>query len=350
MLKKKHRTFLLNANVITGDNGKVTGAVVTFLPAEQSGYPEKTFPEIVGKSACIKSLLSILPDIASSDANLLIRGETGTGKSAFARLVHKKSNRRNKPFLEVNCGSFADSLLESELFGHEKGAFTGAHRSKDGRFSQAKDGTVFLDEIGEITPELQVKLLHVLEERIFEKVGGSSQIFMQARVISATNRNLDESMNKGIFRKDLFYRLKTISVTIPPLRERLEDIPLLTEHFIKNLNSRYNKKIRSVDHKILRLFANYDWPGNVRELERILEHAFVFVKGPVIFPNHLPDIDNFVKTKKNHMPAEPRSLILEALFLADNNRENAAKLLGISRTSLWRKIKQLGINVSYVSK
>ena len=257
--------------------------------------------------------------------------------------------------MAVNCSALAETLLESELFGHEKAAFTGAVRSKVGRFELAKGGTLFLDEIGELKPELQVKLLRVLEQRVFERVGGTRLIPMDARIIAATNRDLPRAMAIGEFREDLFYRLRTVPLTIPPLRKRPEDIPLLVSHFIKVLNKRYQKQVRSVDPKVMRLFANYPWPGNVRELERVMEHAYVFVKGPAILPAYLPSLGEFWRERLRAAEDEgeepipggsedpERRAILEALSQAGGRRQAAADLLGISRTSLWRRMKALGL-------
>jgi len=280
---------------------------------------------------------------------VLISGETGTGKDMVARAIHKLSKRSKGPFVAVNCAALAESLLESELFGHEKGAFTGAERTRPGRFEMAQDGSLLLDEIGELKPDLQVKLLRVLEQREFERVGSTRAIAMRARIISATNQKLDQLLARGKFREDLYYRLKTVPIVIPPLRERPEDIPPLVEHFIEKFNIRYDKKVRSVDPKVMRFFEKYHWPGNVRELERSIEHAFVFVRGPVIFHRYLPNAVEF-----NPPPAEAaatgpigdindRNTILWALAQASGKRKDAADLLGISRTSMWRRMKNMGL-------
>lgn len=350
----KKLPVLVNTSVIRDRNGVVVGAVETFRPLSEleetilptSKHPHP--PEIIGKSPAMIRIFQMLPDLAASDANVLIQGESGTGKELIARAIHNQSPHREGPFVAVNCSALAESLLESELFGHEKAAFTGAVRSKVGRFEMARGGTLFLDEIAELKPELQVKLLRVLEQRVFERVGGTRLIAMQARIISATNRDLVKALRQGLFREDLFYRLRTVPITIPPLRERREDIPLLIDHFISLFNRKYNKQVRGIDHKVLRLFMDYPWPGNIRELERVLEHAYVFVKGPVIFPHHLPPLDAFPEVKRQDALLGPikspdRDAIRKALNLTKGKREETARILGISRTSLWRKMKDFGL-------
>jgi transcriptional regulator with PAS, ATPase and Fis domain len=290
----------------------------------------------------------MLPEIAASEANVVIEGESGTGKELFAKAIHYQSPRAQGPFVAVNCSALAESLLESELFGHVKAAFTGAIAGKVGRFELAKGGTLFLDEIGEFKPELQVKLLRVLEERVIERVGGTSSIPMDARIIVATSRNLKEEVRQGRFREDLYYRLRTVPLFLPPLRERLEDIPLLVNQFIMWLNQKYKKDIRGLDPKVLALFQQYSWPGNVRELQRVLEYAFVFVKGPIITKSHLPDLEEAPRRLEPSptmgLPSpsfweDEREAIRKALQKARGRRQVAARLLGMSRSSLWRKMK-----------
>ncbi|MBI5583853.1 MAG: sigma 54-interacting transcriptional regulator [Deltaproteobacteria bacterium] len=360
MLDKKgaRMPMLVNTNVVRDRTGRVIGAVETFRLIgsleEQPGFPSRplTFSEIVGRGPAMQRLFKLLPAVAASEANVLIQGESGTGKELVARAIHHHSSFREGPFVAVNCSALAETLLESELFGHEKAAFTGAIRSKVGRFELARRGTLFLDEIGELKPELQVKLLRVLEQRVFERVGGTRLIPMEARIISATNRDLIKALAEGQFREDLFYRLRTVPIILPPLRERLEDIPLLVEHFLARLNRKYKKEVRGVDPKVMRPFLSYPWPGNVRELERILEYAFVFVKGPVIFQRHLPNLELLMKERlpenkkaetKKETQAPAGDLLREALEKSGGRRLEAADLLGISRTSLWRKMKKMGL-------
>jgi PAS domain S-box-containing protein len=348
---------LVNTSVVRDRDGKVVGAVETFRlissAVDQPGLPSRpySFSEIIGRSPAMEELFRLLPDVAASPANVLIQGESGTGKELVARAIHHHSSCKEGPFVAVNCSALAETLLESELFGHEKAAFTGAIRSKVGRFELARGGTLFLDEIGELKPELQVKLLRVIEQRVFERVGGTRLIPMEARIISATNRDLIKALAEGSFREDLFYRLRTVPITLPPLRDRIEDLPPLVEHFLGRLNQKYQKEVRGLDPKVMAQFMKYPWPGNVRELERILEYAYVFVKGPVIFERNLPSLDQLMKErlperKRRVVMAEGRKVeqdhLEKALEQAGGRRREAAHLLGISRTSLWRKMKSLG--------
>ncbi len=347
---------LVNTSIIKDKKDKVVGAVEFFRPLTLVGRPtgvklRDTSPpavEIIGQSSVMVKILRLLPDIAASKASVVIEGESGTGKELFAKAIHYKGPRAQGPFVAVNCSALAESLLESELFGHVKAAFTGAITSKVGRFELAKGGTLFLDEIGEFKPELQVKLLRVLEERVFERVGGTQPIPMDARIIVATSRNLKEEVRKGRFREDLYYRLRTVPLHLPPLRERLEDIPLLVNTFISRLNRKYNKDVRGLDPKIITRFQKYHWPGNVRELERVLEYAFVFVKGHIITKSHLPEMEEAPRkpqsAKAPALPIPPiwedeRDAIQKALQKARGRRQVAARLLGISRSSLWRKMR-----------
>ncbi len=345
---------LVNTSVVQDQGGLVVGAVESFRPLvelQENPAPSRDkqgFSDIIGKSPSMIRIFEMLPDLAASDVNVLIQGESGTGKELIARAIHNQSPQKEGPFIAVNCSALAESLLESELFGHEKAAFTGAIRSKVGRFELARGGTLFLDEIGELKPELQVKLLRVLEEKVFERVGGTRLIPMQARIISATNRDLAKALRDGIMREDLFYRLRTVPITLPPLRQRREDFPLLVEHFMSRFNKKYRKEVRALDPKVMSLFLTHSWPGNVRELERVLEHAYVFVKGPVIFLNNLPAMDEFFQERKlESLPVRGRDLdhhtIQNALNRTGGRREEAAALLGVSRTSLWRKMKQFGL-------
>ncbi|NNG01138.1 MAG: sigma 54-interacting transcriptional regulator [Desulfobacteraceae bacterium] len=352
----KKLSILVNAGVLKDTQGNIAGAVETFrlLVGERirtgPGLSRYTFSNIVGKSPAMRHLFSMLPDVAASEANVLICGESGTGKDLFARTLHNHSSRRGKPFVAVNCTALAESLLESEMFGHEKAAFTGATNSKQGRFEMAEGGTIFLDEIGELKPDIQIKLLRVLEQREFERVGGTRTLPMKARIIAATNKDLPMAMTQGSFREDLFYRLRTVPLTIPPLRERPEDIPLLVEYFITLLNKRHKKKVRAVSPDVMTFFQEYHWPGNVRELERTLEYAYVFVKGATILKRFLPASEEFGRRASarliagRHRKTEPsRQNIFRALAETDGNRTLAAAALGMSRTSLWRHMKALNI-------
>lgn len=352
ILKKQgvRQTILVNIGVLRDEQGLILGAVETFRPLAGEITPIKgipnthTFSNIIGSSKPIKQLFSILPDIAASEANVFITGESGTGKELFARTIHDNSSRAKHPFVAINCAALAESILESELFGHEKEAFTGATKTKFGRFELVKKGTLFLDEIGELKPSLQIKLLRVLEQREFERVGGTTSIPLEARIISATNKDLSLALENGSFREDFYYRLRTVPIVIPPLRDRKEDIPLLVDYFIGMFNAVFKKKIKGVDHRVMEQLSNYDWPGNVRELERTIEHAFVFVKGSIILPGNLPQLEVF---NKRSVPEAlfvnktrlDKATIVQALRKAEGKKKKAADSLGISRTSLWRKMK-----------
>jgi PAS domain S-box-containing protein len=353
--RKGHRqNLLINIGVLRDGSGKVFGAVETFRPLDQVQPADSVkrghFDGFIGNSPALQPLLTMLPDVAASEANVLICGESGTGKELVAHTIHSLSKHHDGPFVALNCAALPETLLESELFGHEKGAFTGAERTRPGRFELVGEGTLFLDEIGELRPDLQVKLLRVLEQRIFERVGGTKPIRFRGRIISATNQDLRKLLAVNRFREDLYYRLRTVPLTIPPLRKRQEDIPLLIEHFIEKFNTKTGKRVRSVDPKVMRLFLRCEWSGNVRELERCIEHAFVFVKGPVIFQRHLPDLFEFRPPKSNRgevlppgMNPKDKESITWALAQSAGRRQEAAELLGISRTSMWRRMKTYGL-------
>jgi len=348
-----HRhSILVNTSVLKDKNDKVIGAVETFRPLtpvqaeDELEEPKEQRVNVIGQSPALNRVMRMLPDVAASDASVILEGESGTGKELFAHAIHSLSPRADGPFVAVNCSALVETLLESELFGHEKGAFTGAINNKVGRFELARGGTLFLDEIADIKKDIQVKLLRVLEERTFERVGGTRPIPMEARVIAATNRNLIEEVRVGRFREDLFYRLHTVPLYLPPLRERPEDIPLLVNHLIAEYNTKYEKKVRGLDPKVMTVFQRYHWPGNVRELQRVLEYAYVFVKGLVITQTHLPELEEPPQSacydRTSNRPdlwEDERQTIITALEKSSGRRQEAARLLGISRSSLWRKMK-----------
>ena len=345
------KEFRAVASPLEDEKGALIGGIQTFLsPVNPKGVKARlrteTFHGMVGKSRAMQIIFSRLSDIAKSPSNVLITGESGTGKELVARAIHSLSRVKKGPFQAVNCSALAESLLESELFGHEKGAYTGAERTKPGRFELASGGSLFLDEIGEMDPGLQVKLLRVLDHKEFERVGSNRSLPLKARIVSATHRDLDARQESGEFRTDLFYRLRTIPIHLPPLRERREDIPLLVNFFIEKFNHRYGKAVRMLDPVVMKTFMEHDWPGNVRELERVMENAFVFVKGPIIFPRCLPPKIKAVTPKaapqtQNTSPEKER--IIQALEQAGQKRAQAASLLGMSRSSLWRRMKQYGL-------
>ncbi len=301
------------------------------------------FQNIVGKSSKMQDLYELLEDLADLDTTVLITGESGTGKELIAKALHYSGSRAFSPMVPVNCSALAENLLESELFGHVKGAFTGAVRDKQGRFQAAHNGTILLDEIGDISPRIQLKLLRVLQEKEFERVGESVSLKVDVRVIASTNRNLKEKIKLGEFREDLYYRLKVVEIEIPPLRERLEDIPLLSDHFNNLFNKQFKKHITGISYDSLKLFMNYSWPGNVRELEHVMERAFILCRGQIITPEYIPpEIREYSGPESppyKRISAEKPRDILEALNETDWNIAKASRLLCISRPTLYKKIR-----------
>ena len=307
---------------------------------------------IIGKSDCIQGVFLSIKATADSHATILIQGESGTGKELVAGAIHYNSARSKKPFIIVNCSTLSESLLESELFGHTKGAFTGASSERIGRLEEANHGTIFLDEIGELSPLVQVKLLRVLQEKTIERLGESRQRQLDIRVITATNRDLFGLVKDGKFREDLYYRLKVFPITVPPLRERKTDIPLLVFHFCERLNTETGKNIQKVSPNAMQLILDHGWPGNVRELENAIEHAFVLCTGRTILPDHLP-----LEIREKNYPSigiKPkispdiyeksspltRELLITRLHESDWNKAKAARRIGISRTAVWKRMKQ----------
>ncbi len=341
----------VSAAILRDKSGKITGGVETFRDMRNETALRRkieknyTFHDIISRSPIMHDMFAILPDIAESNVSVLIEGESGTGKELLARAIHNIGPRKTKPFVAVNCASLPDTLLESELFGYKKGAFTDARTDKPGRFEVAEDGTLFLDEIGDISPALQVRLLRVLQERTFEPLGGNTPVKTNARIIAATNKKLREQVQNGTFREDLYYRLNVLRLELPPLAERKMDIPLLIEHFRNILNAETGKNIAAVDNSVIELLMQYDFPGNIRELENIMQHAFVLCREPVIQIKHLPrdlqavfsDITGNPKTLS--MTEIEKNAIYNALKHCNGNRTAAAKLLGINPSTLYRKMK-----------
>jgi two-component system, NtrC family, response regulator len=318
------------------------------------------FANIIGKSKPMKDVFETIRKVAPTPATVLIEGESGTGKELVAKAIHFNSPRHDKPFVAVNCSAFVDTLLESELFGHEKGSFTGAAAMKKGRFEIADGGTLFLDEIGELSQNLQVKLLRVLQEKSIERVGGIKSISVDIRLIAATNRTLEEEIRRGRFREDLYYRLNVVRITIPPLRKRREDIRLLVSHFIKKYTEERKSSIpiKGLQQEVERLFFDYQWPGNIRELENLIERAMILCPGEFITASDLPaefksNIDNTL-----HLDGIPvnanlydtlakveQTMILRALKIADGVQSHAAQLLGIGKSGLNQKIKKYNLDM-----
>ncbi|MBF0430006.1 MAG: sigma 54-interacting transcriptional regulator [Fibrobacteria bacterium] len=352
--KGKKVPISINASVLKDDNGNILGGVETFLDQSEVSTLRKTIKagysseDIISQNKQIHDMLDILPDIAESTSTVLIEGDSGTGKELIARAIHNLSGRKGR-FVAVNCASLPESLIESELFGYEKGAFTDAKKNKPGRFALAKGGTLFLDEIGELPGTVQSKLLRVLQEKVYEPLGGEIPIPTDARIVSATNRNLKQRVEEKAFRQDLFYRLNVIKLLLPPLNQRKEDIPLLIEHFINKMNAITGKNIQSVSEDALELLTNYDYPGNIRELENVIEYAFVMCKERVIEPKYLSkDIITNQKTVNHNTFSEqyPRfgliekDQIVDALHRSYGKKSKAAELLGVNRSTLWRQMKK----------
>jgi len=348
----------ISTAILRDARGEIMGGVETFrdlslledLRKEIEG--RYTFGDIIGRSPAMQSLFDLLPVVADSDSTVLIRGASGTGKELVARAIHNLSPRRRKRFVAINCGALPDTLLESELFGHMAGAFTDARKDKPGRFAVADGGTILLDEIGDISPAMQVRLLRVLQERVYEPLGSVNPVAVDVRVITATHRDLATLVQKGVFREDLYYRINVFRVDLPTLRDRREDIPLLIDHFISRFNTIQNKDVAGVSEEVMNVLMRWDFPGNARELENAIEHAFVLCRGGFIELRHLPQEileSSGLPTTEVRPGATLRSI--EALHIADTirrhegSRKAAAAELGIHPTTLRRKIKDLGIEV-----
>ena len=308
-------------------------------------YMERTrFESLIGQSKPMQEIFHLIEDVAPTESTVLITGETGTGKGLVAKAIHTKSPRCEGPFVVVNCGAFPEHLLESELFGYQKGAFTDAKTTKRGRLEMAHGGTLFLDEIGEISMRMQIDLLRILEDRVFYRVGGTQPQEADFRVIAATNRNLEEAIKAGTFREDLYYRLNVISISMPPLRKRKDDIPLLAEHFIRRFSIETKKAIEKISRKTLDEMMLYDWPGNVRELENAVERAIVVGKGRTIKPQDLPIFhSDFSGRKNNSLTEVEKAHIITILNENKWNISRSAEILEIDRSTLYSKIKRYGI-------
>ncbi len=345
----------ISTAVLRNERGQIIGGVETFRDLsvieelKKELFEKYTLGDIISKNYLIHNIFNILPNIAESDSTVLIQGASGTGKELFAKAIHHLSRRRIKPFIKVNCGALPDTLLESELFGYVKGAFTDAKKDKPGRFALANEGTIFLDEIGDMSPSLQVKLLRVLQEREYEPLGSISPRKTDVRIIAATNKDIAKLVNDGKFRDDLFYRLNVVKIELPPLSQRREDIPLLIDAFIQKFNAKMGKQIVGVSDQALRLLLKHDYPGNVRELENIIEHAFVLCRGDRIDIDCLPKeftggqegMPPFPPLKEETLFKRAEAEIIErTLKKYGSNRAKTAQELGIDRTTLWRKMRK----------
>jgi len=352
----KKKAITISTALLKDSNGKIIGGVETFRDVSMV---EQLRKEIEGRYSCediisqshkMQNLFAILPNVAESNTTILIEGESGTGKELFARAIHNLSFRRDKPFVAVNCGALPDTLLESELFGYKAGAFTDAKKDKPGRFALAEGGTIFLDEIGDISAAVQVKLLRVLQDKIYEPVGAVSSVKADVRIITATNKKLDKLVKEGRFREDLYYRVNVMKLELPPLRNRKEDIPLLVNHFISRFNHLHNKNICCVTNDVTAALLAYDYPGNVRELENIIEHCFVLCEGEIIEAKHLPasicpssELDKMKVSEPATIKQMEVILLTQALRQNKGNKTAAAKQLGIDKSTLFRKMKAFDI-------
>lgn len=367
-VRRKNGTYLpvlKNASLLRDENGEDIGAVEILTDISELDRLDQTigilsrqlneepsFHGIIGKSPAIQKVFELIEKASWSEAPIIIFGDSGTGKELVAQAIHKLGKRKNGPFVQLNCAALNESLLESELFGHVKGAFTGAYRHRIGRFETANDGDIFLDEIGDVPLSIQVKLLRVLEQKQIERVGDHQPIPVDARLITATNKNLKELIQKGEFREDFFFRINVIPINIPTLRERLDDIPLLVDYFSRELCKRTGKKITGLTTESLDLLLSYSWPGNVRELKSVLEYAFVVAEKGLIRADQLPqsileDEAKPIQKKKTDPHDEPaeKSELIEALTQTHGNQSEAARLLDVSRVTVWNRMKKYDIDL-----
>jgi PAS domain S-box-containing protein len=353
----------ISTAILKDEKERVIGGVETFrdislleeLKKELAG--RHTFHDIVSKNREMHRLFAILEQVAQSDSTVLFQGESGTGKELFARAIHSLSARSKGPLVVVSLGALPDTLVESELFGHKAGAFTDAREDRAGRIAAAQGGTLFLDEIGDLSPRVQVGLLRVLQERTYEPLGSNRTVHANIRIVAATNKDLEALVKEGAFREDLYYRINVVRLTLPPLRDRREDIPLLVDHFLRRFNRLTGKQITGVSQEVLAILMAHDFPGNVRELENVIEHAMVLCQGGVIEAVHLPDylhpppasmergIQETDTSRKDRWTELERGFILQVLRDNHWNRQAAARELGIGRQTLWRRIKRLNIQL-----
>jgi two-component system, NtrC family, response regulator HydG len=355
---------LKNAAILKDADGNIIGAVGTIADLTEISEKEHQleairlqllsedgFHGIIGTSPSMRHLFDMIENAAHSDAPVIIYGESGTGKELVSQAIHEIGDRKEYPFIKVNCASLTESLLESELFGHVRGAYTGAYKDRVGRFEKANEGDIFLDEIGDLPLSTQVKLLRVLEEKVIERVGSSSPIATDVRIISATNQNLMQLVEQGAFRKDFYFRINVIPIFLVPLRERTGDIPLLADSFFRKLQLKSGKKIERIGKDTMEILSNYSWPGNVRELKGAFEYAFVTCNGDVIEPHHLPETvysprksGSTQKKTAFNIPEIEKQELLEVLKKTGGNQSKAAEILGISRVTVWNRMKRFGID------
>ncbi|MBU0769690.1 MAG: sigma 54-interacting transcriptional regulator [Proteobacteria bacterium] len=366
LITKKNRRsvhIIKSASILQDKDGSIIGAVETLTDItehvrqqQEIASLRKTFHlddgyyGILGNSPAMQKLFELIDNVAQTEAPVLIQGQSGTGKELVASAIHKASLRRDKPFVKVNCAALNENLLESELFGHIKGAYTGADRSRIGRFEAAQEGTIFLDEVGDIPLSIQVKLLRVLEEKEVERVGDHQPISINARIITATNKNLEQLIAKGLFREDFFFRINVFPLHCPTLSERMEDVPFIVQSFIKQNSIQSSKKILGLTPEAMEILSFYPWPGNVRELRNAIEYAFVLCSGGAIGKQHLPPkILKTTEASSKPVICYPddsgeREKFLKVLQQAGGNQSEAARILGVSRVTVWKRIKKYEIN------
>ena len=356
--------ILKSATVLKDENGRFIGAVETLTDItekirqqQEISSLRKTFHldegyhGILGKSEVMRNLFEMIENVAQSDTPVMIQGESGSGKELVARAIHRASGRSDKPYVKVNCAALNENLLESELFGHVKGAYTGADRTRVGRFEAAHEGTIFLDEVGDIPPSIQVKLLRVLEERQIERVGDHRSIPVDVRVITATHKNLETLIHQGLFREDLYFRINVFPLVCPPLSSRSEDIPLIAQSFIRRNAVSTGKKILGLTPETLEAFTRYGWPGNVRELRNAIEYAFVLCQSGGIGLQHLPQrivhgqVETETTCRLDPVCNQDREALIDILRQAGGNQSLAARMLGVSRVTVWKRMKRYGIDI-----
>ncbi|NNG00039.1 MAG: sigma 54-interacting transcriptional regulator [Desulfobacteraceae bacterium] len=355
---KKRVPIIVSTALLKDEDGNILGGVETFqdLSLVEELRKELTtrfqLRDMVSRSVAMQRLFSIVPQVAESDSTVLIQGNTGTGKELLARAIHDMSPRKRKPFVAINCGALPDTLLESELFGYKAGAFTNAVKDKPGHFAAAGGGTILLDEIGDVSPAFQVRLLRVLEEKTYQPLGAVKTETADVRIVAATNKDLSDLVETGEFRRDLYYRINVVNMTLPPLRDRKEDIPLLIDRFIDRMNRLRDRSVSGISQEALSILMAHQFPGNIRELENIIEYAFVVCPNGIIQPQHLPEAmvpkvigpDN-AQCLKDHIRSTEIHTILDALKRNNYNRLATAKDLGMHKSTLFRKINKLGITL-----
>jgi PAS domain S-box-containing protein len=362
MMTRDGVSIPIRANFMSlrNEKGTIVGGLATFhdltlvQQLKQAMRDRYTFHDMIGRSPAMQKIFEMINVVAPTDATILIEGATGTGKDLLAKVIHSTSRRFNKPFVKVNCAAIPDNLLESEMFGYVKGAFTGAERDKTGRFQEAEGGTIFLDEIGDLPLGLQAKLLRVLEDKEFYRLGSRHTVKVNVRIVSASNRNLDNLVAKQLFREDLYYRLNVFRIELPELSDRRVDLPILIGHILRRLSAARDTQLPEISERVMEILLNYHYPGNVRELENILEHALIICQEATIGPAHLPEylrVRPAVRRAKPESPAKPdfpitdkeRAELLAKLEQFNWHRRKAAHALGMDRTTLWRKMKKYGL-------